>query len=211
MAFGNQADIVAAELLSVKDKVSLVDAIAFPLAGDHIAGLAGALVGASLVPSKLIYTYRVLRSDNSYDKIKLNGNDPRNDILLNLPYIPDYLDWKESEKLMEEEYQGNTAAAQPPVANSQSTHTEAANGSVVIGPGNYVFGENFPTGSFDLKVLAGSGSLWIYDDKGGSSLNYLGDEGEAMSWNGLTYNGNKSFTLSGSLQVQVTRAQMIQI
>lgn len=69
MAFGKQADIVAAELLSVKDKVSLVDAIAFPLAGGHIAGLASALAGSSLVPSKLVYTYRVLRADGCYDKI----------------------------------------------------------------------------------------------------------------------------------------------
>lgn len=42
-------NIVAAELLSVKDKVSLIDTLAFPIAGDHLAGLAGALVRMSPV------------------------------------------------------------------------------------------------------------------------------------------------------------------
>lgn len=70
-------NIVAVELLSIKGKVSLTDAIAFPMAGDHVAGLAGALVGASLVPSKLVYTWRVLYDDGLQSKLKFDGNDPR--------------------------------------------------------------------------------------------------------------------------------------
>lgn len=219
--FNKQADIVAAELLSVKDKVSLLDAIAFPLAGDHVAGLAGALVGASLVPSKLIYTYRILREDGSYDTIKLNGDDPRNDALLNLPYIPDYLDWQESEREMADGMMGNPPApqgepvqipVQPQIEGQQHARSEGTGADeAIIGAGNYTFGGNFPMGVFDLQVLSGEGSLWIYDAQGESDYNWMGGDCGAMGWNGLTSEGNRSFTLDGSLRVRVTRAQMIQI
>lgn len=84
-----EKNIVATELLSVKDKVSLVDVIAFSVAGDHTAGLAGALMGASFVPSKLIYSWRVLYDDETYGKMKLKGDDSRNNIQMNRPCISD--------------------------------------------------------------------------------------------------------------------------
>ncbi len=219
--FKRKADIVAAELLSVKDKMSLIDAIAFPMAGEHVAGLAGALVGASLVPSKLIYTYRVFREDGSYDKIKLSGDDPRNDAMLSLPYTPDYIGQQEREKEMADSMMSNPPAPQvEPVQMSmqpqiesqqheQSTSTGA--GEAIIGAGNYVFGGNFPTGAFDLQVLSGEGSLWIYDAQGEGTYNWMGGDRGAMGWNGLTSESNRSFTLDGSLRVKVTRAQMIQV
>lgn len=89
-------NIVAAELLGIKDKVSLIDAIAFPLAGDAIAGLAGAFVGASLVPTKYIFHWHVLCDDGTYDTFKLDHGDPRNDLLMELPYLPDYEAYLES-------------------------------------------------------------------------------------------------------------------
>lgn len=221
MAFGKRADIVAAELLSIKDKASLIDAISFTLAGDHIAGLAGAFVGASLIPSKLVYEYKVLRADGSYDRIKCNGDDPRNELLMNMPYIPDYLSWQESENQMADDSvnitsEFNDSFTQAPTqghVNPMPTMQipQSSNGDVVIGAGNYIFGQNFPTGIFDLQVLSGEGAFWIHSPNDDSSVNWMGGDHGAMSWNGLSSEGNKSFTLEGSLRVRVTRARMIQI
>lgn len=151
----------------------------------------------------------------------MNGDDPRNDVLLNLPYIPDYLEWQESEKAMADtsannipQPEGNPVQApvQGQVNEAQVKQAaQSSDGEVVIGAGNYTFGGNFPTGTFDLQVLSGEGAFWIYDDKGESAYNWMGGDHGVMSWNGSSSDGNRSFTLEGSLHVRVTRAQMIQI
>lgn len=218
---GKDSNIVAAELLSVKDKISLLDAIAFPVAGDHIAGLAGALVGASLVPSKLIYTWRVLYNDGSYGKLKLNGDDPRNNWLMEIPYLPDYEAFMESEKMMSEQIHDYQPAASAEAINSTAapntpTRTEphqaqASNSNVVIGPGYYEFGGNFPEGIFNLEYVSGKGMLQFKDKDGWMSEISFGEQGDANSYFGLSSGEYKSFNLDGSVQMKVTRAGMIQI
>lgn len=216
-----ERNIVAAELLSVKDKVSLLDAIAFPVAGDHIAGLAGALVGASLVPSKLIYAWRVLYDDGSYGKLKFDGTDPRNNLLMDMPYLPDYEACMESEDAMNyqgigEQLQDSAPATKgstaPNVAQQASYEpVKATNTSVVIGAGYYEFGGNFPEGVFNLEYVSGEGDLQLKDKDGWLSDISFGQSGGATSYSGLSSNEYKSFKLDGGVQLKVIRASMIQI
>lgn len=210
-------NIVAAELLSVKDKVSLLDAIALPAFGNHIAGLPGALVGAALVPSKLLYKWRVLYDDGTHAVRTLKGDDPRNDFLMNLPYLSEYEAYMESETEMTEDtfvqpqyvapLPSNSAVPQVPVATSASHN----NNSTTIGAGYYEFGANFPNGMFNLECVSGEGTLHLKDNEGYGSFVDLGGSDDARSFSGLSSSVYKSFMIDGSLVLKVTRAQMIQI
>lgn len=210
-------NIVAAELLSVKDKVSLLDAIALPAFGNHIAGLPGALVGAALVPSKLLYKWRVLYDDGTHAVRTLKGDDPYNDFLMNLPYLPEYEAYMESEAEMTEgtfaqpqqavPLSSNNTADQIPAVERQSSNS----GSTTIGAGYYEFGANFPNGMFNLECVSGEGTLHLKDNEGYSSFVDLGGSDDARSFSGLSSSVYKSFMIDGSLVLKVTRAQMIQI
>lgn len=214
-------NIVAAELLSVKDKVSLLDAIAFPVAGDHLAGLAGALVGASLVPSKLIYTYRVLYDDGTQGKLKLDGTDPRVNWLMELPYLPDYEAYMEGKNAMENQSFGNqsqstgtTPNGSPyPEANQQAVAGQAlaSNSGAMIGAGYYEFGVNFPVGVFNLEYVSGEGMLLLKGTDDWLTDISFGEPGGATSYYGLNSSEFKSFKLDGSVQLKATRAGMIQL
>lgn len=214
-------NIVAAELLSIKDKVSLIDALAFPVAGDHIAGLAGALVGASLVPSKLIYTYRVLYDDGSQGKLKLNGTDPRVNWLMELPYLPDYEAYMEDKSAMEDQSFDNPpqnigaeANCTPyPEMNPHAVagQAQASNSSAMIGAGYYEFGVNFPVGVFNLEYVSGEGALELKETDGWLSVVSFGESGGVTSYYGLSSSEFKSFQISGSVLLRASRAGMIQI
>lgn len=216
-----EKDIVAAELLSVKDKVSLLDAIAFPIVGDHIAGPAGALVGASLIPSKLIYTWRVLYADGTQSRIKLDGTDLRNNWLMELPYLPDYVAFMESREIVDSQLSSNTphegfpkAAGTPtPIATQQTAARQAGTTGegVVIGAGHYEFGSNFPEGIFNLEHVSGKGTLQLQYKDGWLIDQSFGDPEDAKSYFGLSSNEYGSFKLDGNLQLKVSRASMIQI
>lgn len=223
--------IVAAELLDVRQKQSLLDSLAYTFAGDKIAGLAGAYVGANLAPVKTTYFWRVRYDDGSYQNLQLGGNDPRNNIFMNLPYLPEYEEFINGVPLIDEGGEavaqsenmdgqiGDVFQADVSTGDNREKHdvamdftTNMAKGMLEVGAGDYIFGENFPEGFYDLKVISGSGILTLKEKDGGHNFVWIGDQrnGDGVySWNGIRSTQYEGFTINGNARVQFTPMKIL--
>ena len=89
--------------------------------------------------------------------------------------------------------------------------------AMVLGAGQYVFGENLPLGRYDLRVISGSGSLVIdaQDHTGkwkDTTFVVLGtDKGCATAYRGLSLPEGKKFLVNGDVLFEITRAEVIRI
>ena len=83
----------------------------------------------------------------------------------------------------------------------------------VIGTGHYVFGKNIQEGFYDLEVVSGEGSLWIYckDKQNGYDHIYLGGKDEARSYKGLDSDHAEYFEIDGNLKVSLKKAETVTI
>lgn len=82
--------------------------------------------------------------------------------------------------------------------------------ATVIGAGKYIFGVNIPLGQYDLKVISGHG--WLEIQNASTDAVYLGTgKDSAKSYTGLTLPKDKAFSLSGDLQVEISKTKMLEI
>lgn len=81
--------------------------------------------------------------------------------------------------------------------------------AILLGAGDYVFGENFPEGCFDLAVASGKGTLYLYEGDGMVAFSLIGDHLDgtgADGWSGISSDMYKRFRIEGSAKVKVYRA-----
>ena len=87
--------------------------------------------------------------------------------------------------------------------------------AAVLGAGKYVFGDNLPTGRFDLKVVSGNGELRIQtlmDGEWDETWICFGvEDTRAHTYHGLSLPKGKWFEVTGNVVFEISRSKMIEL
>lgn len=88
----------------------------------------------------------------------------------------------------------------------QAPPKQPAANEVVLHAGEYTFGQNFPEGTFDIRLISGEGMISLFDGDNLKAFQSLGGENGAVGWAGMPSNELSHFLLEGNLMVGVSRA-----